>query len=119
MNLSALENLSERERRKFPRYLIESEVSLSIEDIRSGEPIGFGEARDLSVGGLRVSYPSSHPQVDIGNRLGVLLMEDELLLFVQAEVIHHGTKDSYGLEFRDLTIADQKEIQRLVQRIAH
>jgi hypothetical protein len=118
MDTPVFENLSGKERRKFPRYWIESQVSLSFEDIRSGEPIGACEIRDLSIGGVRVRYASQHPQVDIGNSLGVLLMDDDLSVFIQAKVIHHGTKDSYGLEFDNLTIADQNRIQTLVQRIA-
>ena len=119
MDAPVLENLSEKERRRFPRYWPESKLRLSVDDIRSGEPIGIGEISDLSIGGLRVRHLPQHPQVDIGNFLGVLLMDNDLSLFIQAKVIHHGTKDSYGLEFNDLTTVDRKEIQRLVQRIAH
>jgi c-di-GMP-binding flagellar brake protein YcgR len=119
MDISPLENLIGKERRKFPRYWIETRMSLSVEDVLSGEPIGIGEASDLSLGGLRVRYLPVHPQVDIGNRLGMMLMDEDIFLFVQAEIIHHGTKDSYGVEFRDLTNTDQKQLQRLVGRFTH
>ncbi len=120
MDLTKIEEkLTGKERRRFPRFWIETRMSLSVEDIRSGEPIGIGEASDLSMGGLRVRYLPVHSQVDIGNRIGVLLMDDDIFLFIQAEVIHNGMRDSYGVEFRDLTPADNRQLQRLVSRVAH
>lgn len=120
MDISPLEKLAElEERRRFPRYWIDSRMSLSVEDVDSGEPIGIGEASDLSVGGLRVRYLPPHPQVNPGNRLGMMLIDDDVFLFVQAEIKHHGTKDSYGVEFRDLTPEDESQLQRLVGKIAN
>ncbi len=120
MDISTLEKLARLEdRRRFPRYWIESRMSLSVEDVDSGEPIGIGEASDLSIGGLRVRYLPPHPQVNLGNRLGMMLMDDDVFLFVQAEIKHHGTKDSYGVEFRDLSPDDESQIERLLSKIAN
>lgn len=114
-----LEKLTGKERRKYPRYWIDKRMSLSVEDVHLGEPIGIGEASDLSLGGLRVRYLPPHPQVDIGNRLGMLLMDEDVFLFIQAEIIHHGTTDSYGVEFRDLSAEDETQLQSLLGRLEH
>jgi len=94
-------------------------MSLSVEDIRSGEPVGIGEASDLSKGGLRVRYLPVHTNIDVGNSIGVLLMDDDIFLFVHAEVIHNSASDSYGVEFCDLTPANNKLLKRLVNRFAN
>lgn len=119
MDISPLEKLTGKERRRFPRYWVETRMSLSVEDVNSGESIGIGEASDLSMGGLRVRYLPVHPQVDIGNRLGMVLMDEDVLLFVQAEIKHNGMSDSYGVEFRDLSPDDETKLQRLVSRFEH
>lgn len=119
MDISPLEKLTGKERRRFPRYWVETRMSLSVEDADSGEPIGIGEASDLSMGGLRVRYLPVHPQVDVGNRLGMMLMDEDILLFVQGEIKHNGASDSYGVEFRDLSPDDEDQLQRLVTRFAH
>ena len=46
--------LPDRERRKFPRYYVNTRLTLAIEDESLKESIGLGEPSDISLGGLRV-----------------------------------------------------------------
>src|ERR1043165_3252616 len=105
------------ERRRYPRYPIRDRMNLAVEDESMGESIGIGEATDISQGGLRVRYLPKNTVVQAGDRLGLLLLDEDQALSLHAEVVHHGTSDSFGVEFRDLSQAEQSEIVHLLQRL--
>jgi len=105
------------ERRRYPRYPVIERLNLAVEDESVGESIGIGEATDISMGGLRVRYLPKNTAVQAGDKLGLLLIDEEQALSLRAEVVHHGTSDSFGVEFRDLSPQAQREIGQLVQRL--
>jgi hypothetical protein len=105
------------DRRKHPRYYITSRMTLAVEDSRTRESIGLGEPGDISLGGLRVRNLPACPNVKVGDSLGLLLMDREDALTLQGEVVHHGTSDTFGVEFRGLTSSDQTEIMSLIERL--
>jgi c-di-GMP-binding flagellar brake protein YcgR len=108
-----------RERRRYPRYDVTVRMSLAVEDESLGESIGIGEPSDISIGGLRVRHLPSHEGVRPGDRLGLLLIAEEEALSLHGEVVHHGTEDSFGVEFRDLSATDEEGVHHLVQRLNH
>ena len=105
------------ERRRYPRYPVVERVSLAVEDESLGESIGIGEAADISVGGLRVRYLPKNSMVRAGDRLGLLLIDEKEALSLRGEVVHHGTTDSFGVEFRDMSPRERREIDHLVLRL--
>jgi c-di-GMP-binding flagellar brake protein YcgR len=105
------------ERRRYPRYPVIERLNLAVEDESVGESIGIGEATDISLGGLRVRYLPKNTAVQAGDRLGLLLIDEEQALSLRAEVVHHGTSDSFGVEFRDLSPVAQREINHLLERL--
>jgi c-di-GMP-binding flagellar brake protein YcgR len=108
---------SANERRRYPRYPVMERVNLAVEDESQGETIGIGEAADISLGGLRVRYLPKNTAVQAGDRLGLLLIDEEQALSLRGEVVHHGTSDSFGVEFRDLSQLQRQEIDHLLQRL--
>jgi hypothetical protein len=108
--------LSWEERRRYPRYDVRTRMSLAVEDLSLGESIGIGEAGDISQGGLRVRHLPAHAGVRLGDRLGLLLIGEEQALSLRGQVVHHGTEDSFGIEFRDLSETDGHRINSLLQR---
>jgi c-di-GMP-binding flagellar brake protein YcgR len=108
---------SDHERRRYPRFPVIERINLAVEDESVGESIGIGEATDISLGGLRVRYLPKNTVVQAGDKLGLLLIDEEQALSLSAEVVHHGTSDSFGVEFRDLSPAEQLEIDHLLQRL--
>lgn len=113
-------NVSPDERRAYPRYeLSATRLSLTIEDTSLGETIGIGEAVDISLGGLRMTRLPPHSNVQLGDKLGLLLIGDETALPLRGEVVHHGAGDSFGIKFQTLTVADQRRVDRLLQRLQH
>jgi c-di-GMP-binding flagellar brake protein YcgR len=110
---------SSQERRKFPRYPVTERVNLAVEDESVGETIGIGEAADISLGGLRVRHLPKNSAVRAGDRLGLLLIDEEQALALRAEVVHHGTSDSFGVEFRDLSPQERQDLNHLLQRLNH
>jgi c-di-GMP-binding flagellar brake protein YcgR len=105
------------ERRRYPRYPVIERMNLAVEDESIGESIGIGEAADISLGGLRVRHLPRHTAVREGDRIGLLLIDEEQALSLHGEVVHHGTSDSFGVEFRDLSPAEQREINHLLNRL--
>ncbi len=81
------------ERRKFPRYGVPFKISLAVEDASCGEQIGIGEPSDISLGGAALS--------------------------LQGEVVHHGTLDTFGVEFQRLSLMDRDDVNRLILRLDH
>ncbi len=109
-------NSSPEERRSSPRYDVTSRVSLAVEDVSLGETIGIGEAVDISLGGLRMNRLPARSNVQLGDRLGLLLIGDENALPLRGEVVHHGTEDTFGIKFEQLTATEELRMNRLLQR---
>src|SRR2546429_6931413 len=99
--------LPDHERRKFPRYYVSTRLTLAIEDESLKESIGLGEPSDISLGGLRVCNLPACPNVRIGDKLGLLLVDQEEALSLHGEVVHHATPDTFGVEFRSISPAGQ------------
>ena len=110
-------DISWAERRRFPRYEVRPRMRLGVQDLSLDESIGFGEASDISMGGLRVRHLPAHSNVRLGDRLGLLLMGTEHALSLNGEVVHHGTQDSFGIEFRDLSSIEQQQVKNFVDRL--
>jgi hypothetical protein len=106
-----------RDRRKFPRYYVFSRVMLAIEDETLNESIGIGEPGDISLGGLRVRNLPSCPHVKVGDQLGLLLLDTDDSLSLTGEVVHHGTSDTFGVEFHELTSGQQRAVEDMIYRL--
>ncbi len=109
--------LPDHDRRKFPRYYVSSRLTLAIEDECLRESIGLGEPGDISLGGARVRNLPACPQVRIGDRLGLLLMDQEDALALHGEVVHHGTADTFGVEFCNLTPSENRAVRGIIKRL--
>ena len=105
------------ERRKYPRFFVISRLTLAVEDESQGESIGLGEPGDISVGGLRVRNLPACPNVRVGDRLGLLLIDAEDALSLRGEVVHHGTEDTFGVEFTKLSATEQQDVNDLIRRL--
>ena len=105
------------ERRKYPRFEVQARVNLAVEDESINESIGIGEAADISLGGLRVRGLPRHTEVRAGHKLGLLLVAEDQALSLTAEVVHHGTSDSFGVEFRNLSATEQQDVDSLIRRV--
>jgi len=111
------DNVLSHDRRRYPRYYVTSRLTLAIEDESLNESLGIGEPQDISLGGLRVTNLPSCPHVKIGDQLGLLLLDGEDALSLAGEVIHHSTPDTFGVEFRELSIHDQRAVGDLIGRL--
>ncbi len=107
----------DHERRKFPRYFVNSRLTLAIEDESLKESLGLGEPSDISLGGLRVTKLPACENVKIGDLLGLLLLDHEDALTLRAEVVHHATPDTFGVEFRSLSSEDQLAVGGVIRRL--
>ncbi len=105
------------ERRKFPRYYVNTGLTLAIEDVSLQESIGLGEPDDISLGGMRVCNLPACPNVRVGDQLGLLLMDHEDALSLSGEVVHHATPDTFGVEFRSISPADQLAVGGIISRL--
>ena len=110
-------HLPKSERRRFPRYYISVRMTLAVEDERLRESIGLGEPGDISLGGLRVRNLPACANVKVGDRLGLLLMDQADALSLHAEVVHHGSPDTFGVEFRGLTPSDARGVRGVIERL--
>ena len=111
------QGLSGYDRRKFPRYYVFSRVMLAIEDESLKESIGIGEPGDISLGGLRVKNLPACPNVKVGDQLGLLLLDTDDSLSLSGAVVHRGTPDTFGVEFRELTAGQQKAVEEMIGRL--
>ncbi|MEA2204467.1 MAG: PilZ domain [Blastocatellia bacterium] len=109
--------LSPQDRRKYPRFAINSRLTLAVEDESQGESIGIGEPGDISIGGLRVRNLPACPNVRVGDRLVLLLIDEDDALSLRGEVVHHGTENTFGVEFQRLSLMDKDDVNGLIRRI--
>jgi hypothetical protein len=114
---TAPSDVSSPDRRRYPRYYVTSRVMLAIEDESLNESIGIGEPGDISLGGVRVKNLPSCPNVKVGDRLALLLLDAEDALSLKGEVVHHATPDTFGVEFHDLTTSDENGVRNLIGRL--
>jgi PilZ domain len=105
------------DRRKYPRYYVFPRLMLAIEDETLRESIGIGEPGDISLGGLRVRNLPACPNVKVGDQLGLLLLDTDDSLSLRAEVVHHGTPDTFGVEFHEITSSQQKAVESMIGRL--
>jgi len=110
-------HLPDHERRKFPRYYVNTRLTLAIEDESLKESIGLGEPSDISLGGLRVCNLPACPNVKVGDKLGLLLCDTEDALSLSGEVVHHATPDTFGVEFRKISPEEQLAIGGVIRRL--
>ena len=115
--MTTIPTTHENERRKFPRYYVGNRMTLAIEDECLKESIGLGEPGDISVGGCRVRNLPACPNVKVGDRLGLLLLDQEDALSLHGQVVHHATPDTFGVEFRDLTHTDERAVVGIIERL--
>jgi len=111
------EDLPTHDRRRYPRYYVSSRVMMAIEDETLSESIGIGEPGDISLGGVRVKNLPACPNVKVGDQLGLLLFDAEDALSLRGAVVHHGTPDTFGVEFHKLTTSDQNGVRNLIGRL--
>jgi len=116
MNISPT-TLPDHDRRRFPRFYVNSHLTLAIEDESLKESIGLGEPGDISLGGLRVRNLPACENVTVGDRLGLLLMDREDALSLHGEVVHCGTADTFGIEFRDMSPSNNRAIRGIIKRL--
>jgi hypothetical protein len=109
--------LPSHERRKFPRYFVNTRLTLAIDDESLKESIGLGEPSDISLGGLRVCNLPACPNVRVGDKLGLLLVDQEDTLALHGEVVHHATPDTFGVEFRSISSAEQQAVGGIIRRL--
>jgi hypothetical protein len=105
------------ERRKYPRYFVGSGLTLAIDDASLQESIGLGEPDDISVGGVRVRNLPACPNVKVGDRLNLLLLDREDALSLFGEVVHHATPDTFGVEFQDLSPSEMVAVGGVIDRL--
>jgi hypothetical protein len=105
------------DRRRYPRYYVFSRLMLAIEDETLKESIGIGEPGDISLGGLRVRNLPAGPDVKVGDQLGLLLLDADDSLSLRGEVVHHGTVDTFGVEFQELSMNQQKAVEEMIARL--
>ena len=105
------------DRRRHPRYYVTSRLTLAIEDESIKESIGIGEPQDISLGGVRVTNLPASPNVKVGDRLGMLLIDGDDALSLAGEVVHHATAETFGVEFRQLSNQDQKAVGEMIGRL--
>lgn len=105
------------ERRRFPRYHVRARMTLAIEDESVRESLGLGEPGDISLGDVRVCNLPACSSVKVGDRLGLLLMDREDALSLHGEVVHHGSLDTFGVEFSGLSPTQTRGVRGIIERL--
>jgi hypothetical protein len=90
---------------------------MAIEDASLRESIGLGEPGDISIGGVRVRNLPACENVKVGDRLEMLLLDREDALSLHGAVVHHGTPDTFGVEFHNLTLSEQRAVSGIIERM--
>jgi hypothetical protein len=90
---------------------------MAIEDASLRESIGLGEPGDISLGGVRVRNLPACEKVKVGDRLEMLLFDREDALSLHGQVVHHGTPDTFGVEFDNLTPSEQRAVKGVIERM--
>jgi hypothetical protein len=90
---------------------------MAIEDTSLRESIGLGEPDDISLGGVRVRNLPACPSVKVGDQLRLLLMDREDALSLEGQVVHHGTPDTFGIEFHNTSSVSESGIRDLIKRL--
>ena len=111
------DSASWQDRRRYPRYYVSSGLTMAIEDASLKESIGLGEPGDISLGGVRVRNLPACPDVKVGDRLDMLLLDREDALTLHGEVVHHGTPDTFGVEFHHLSLSEQQGVTGMIERM--
>ena len=106
-----------QDRRRYPRYYVSSGLTMAIEDASLRESIGLGEPGDISLGGVRVRNLPACESVKVGDRLEMLLFDREDALSLHGQVVHHGTPDTFGVEFDNLTPSEQRAVNGVIERL--
>ena len=106
-----------QDRRRYPRYYVSSGLTMAIEDASLRESIGLGEPGDISLGGVRVRNLPACENVKVGDRLEMLLLDREDALSLHGQVVHHGTPDTFGVEFDNLTPSEQRAVKGVIERM--
>jgi len=106
-----------QDRRRYPRYYVSSGLTMAIEDASLRESIGLGEPGDISLGGVRVRNLPACESVKVGDRLEMLLFDREDALSLHGQVVHHGTPDTFGVEFDNLTPSEQRAVKGVIERM--
>ena len=112
-----LDDAPTHERRRYPRYFVTTRLTLAIEDQSLKESIGLGEPGDISLGGVRVRNLPACPNVKVGDRLGLLLLDAEDALALSGEVVHHSTPGTFGVRFGELSASDQRAVGEVIARL--
>jgi len=97
------------ERRRYPRYFVTSRMTLAIEDATLRESLGIGEPSDICIGGIRVRNLPASSNVKVGDRLSLLLIDQQ--------VVHHATPETFGVRFQELSTADEKAVTGMIERL--
>jgi hypothetical protein len=105
------------ERRRYPRYFVTSRMTLAIEDENSRESLGIGEPSDICLGGIRITNLPTSTEVKVGDRLGLLLIDQEDALTLRGEVVHHTTPGTFGVRFQPLSTTDEKAVAGMIERL--
>lgn len=117
-NAQSATNMPSDERRIYPRYDVRAtRLSLAVEDVSLGETIGIGEAVDISRGGLRMMHLPPRSNVQLGDKLGLLLIGEENALPLYGEVVHHGTEETFGIKFQTLSTDEQRRVDFLLEHL--
>ncbi len=116
--MNNLRNGSQRnDRRRYARYHVPTRLALAVDDERLKESIGIGEPDDISLGGMRIRNLPSSQNLSVGDSLGLLLLDAEDALSLKGEVVHHGTPETFGIEFHKLNGIEQKAVADLISRL--
>lgn len=111
------QNTPSGERRRFPRYHVRARLTLAVEDESVRESLGLGEPGDISLGGVRVRNLPACSSVKVGDRLGLLLLDRQEALSLHGEVVHHGSPDTFGVEFSSLSPTETRGIRGIIERL--
>src|SRR6266513_1498744 len=109
--------LPDHERRRYPRYYVNTRLTLAVEDESLKESLGLGEPSDISLGGLRVCNLPACPNVRVGDQLGLLLVDHEDALTLRGEVVHHANPETSRATYPTPSKAQQSPLAGIIRRL--